>query len=347
MYSNFKPFVLKYKAIKGRDVMSHLKKDFKYHKIFRNKYLDQTYYAYLYRGNERYVPRSGDFIPSHASIPNEFIIYCNNNICRRGSIDNAKQEIKKDFNYILGLNFTLSLDDSYYYPNGKERERGNLMEIAKLIESDENNNPTRKKQAELIRKIYYWNDNFENNFEGFKDFIYDEISFFDSQHYDWVIGDNIIYNRCIRDNEKKRVYCAINNDKVNERFKKVYFSNVSIEPKYKGKLYKQICYLLVNLGDVNNLFVNKSFSQAKELLNDYVNDNMNMNSCFDIYYRKIFETICEISKQYNLKNDSHIAFNEIQKLIKKENEKYKEEIILYEEVAIDLDKNEYSNIVNI
>ena len=34
-----------------------------------------------------------------------------------------------------------------------------------------------------------------------------------------------------------------------------------------------------------------------------------------------------------------MAFNEIQKLIKKENEKYKEEIILYEEVAIDLDKN--------
>ena len=105
--------------------------------------------------------------------------------------------------------------------------------------------------------------------------------------------------------------------------------------------------MLINIADINNLFVNKEFEKAKELLNDYVDDNMNMSSCYDIYYRKVFENICDIVDNYNNKNDSHYAFNEIQKIIAKENDKYKNEIILFKEVAIDLSKNEYSYIIGI
>jgi len=57
--------------------------------------------------------------------------------------------------------------------------------------------------------------------------------------------------------------------------------------------------------------------------------------------------ICDIVDNYNKKNDSHYAFNEIQKIIAKENEKYKNDIILFKEVAIDLSKNEYSYIIGI
>ena len=46
--------------------------------------------------------------------------------------------------------------------------------------------------------------------------------------------------------------------------------------------------MLINIADINNLFVNKEFEKAKELMTDYVNDNMNMDCCYDIYYRKVF-----------------------------------------------------------
>ena len=39
--------MLEYGAIKGRDAVSHLKKDFKYHKLFDNKYAEQSYIVYL------------------------------------------------------------------------------------------------------------------------------------------------------------------------------------------------------------------------------------------------------------------------------------------------------------
>ena len=55
--------------------MPHLKKDFKYHKIFDNKYVNQTYYAYLYRNNKPFTPRGDSFLPYHSYIVNDFIIY--------------------------------------------------------------------------------------------------------------------------------------------------------------------------------------------------------------------------------------------------------------------------------
>ena len=36
----------------------------------------------------------------------------------------------------------------------------------------------------------------------------------DNEHYCWVMGENIIYDRSIVDNIKKRVHCSLNNDKI-------------------------------------------------------------------------------------------------------------------------------------
>ena len=326
--------------------MPHLKKDFKYHKIFDTKYNNYTYYAYLYRDNVKYVQDGYNYTPFHAIYVYDFIIACNNDICRRGSMEIAKENISKKFHNLKAKQFLLSLDTRW--PSyGEERNYGYLNQIADLIENDVNCNDIKKKQAKLIRDLYCWSDKFKDNFADFMDFIYDEIKFFDEQHYDWIKEDDFIYNRSIRDNEKKRVYCVINGEKTNIKFKKIYFNNVSVEPKYKGTLYKQISYMLINIADINNLFVNKEFDKAKELMNDYVNDNMNMSDCYDIYYRKVFENICDIVDNYNKKNDSHYAFNEIKKIIAKENEKYKDYIVLFKEVAIDLNKNEYSYIIGI
>ena len=74
---------------------SHLKKDFKFHNYFDNKFSEQTYLAYLCRGNKRYVIRSGDYIPRFIIDTIDFIIRCNNAIARRGSVQNAIDNIKQ------------------------------------------------------------------------------------------------------------------------------------------------------------------------------------------------------------------------------------------------------------
>lgn len=132
-----------------------------------------------------------------------------------------------------------------------------------MLENENNKNEIQEKELNLIKLIYYWYEKFEDDFDGVMDFIYDEITCFDEQYFDWIRDGDIIYDRSIKDNEKKRVYCVINGDKTNEKFKKIYFDKVAIELKYKGKLYKQIAYMLVNVADINNLFVSKNFDEEK------------------------------------------------------------------------------------
>ena len=178
--------------------MSHLKKDFKYHNRFDNKYVDQTYLAYLCRGNKRYMARSGDNIPSFIVATIDFIIRCNNNIARRGSISNAIANIKEDYSKPVSNNWYHRHRIKYCYG----------------IKSDVITNDTLQYIYDTIQKIKDWELKFESNFEGFKDFIFDEMKTIIDNHYDWVIGENIIYDRSIRDNLQKRVYCILNNEKV-------------------------------------------------------------------------------------------------------------------------------------
>ena len=86
--------MLEYRAIKGRDVMSHLKKDFKYHKLFDNKYAEQSYIAYLSKNKRKYVMNSSDFVERYIVITIDFIFRINNAICRRGLEKNNILDIK-------------------------------------------------------------------------------------------------------------------------------------------------------------------------------------------------------------------------------------------------------------
>lgn len=212
--------------------------------------------------------------------------------------------------------------------------------------SKENDIEIIKSVRETLKQIKYWDDKFENNYDGFKDFIFDEVKNIADNHYDWVIGDSIIYDRSIRDNLQKRVYCTLNNEKVVDKFKKMYFDSVYVEPKDKSKLYKQIDYLLTTIADVNNYLLTKENVKAIELLEDYFDDNEKMETCKDIYYLKVFYQLHEI---YNLisQGKNHDGFVMIQKIIENENNKYITSFTLFESVAIDLQDSTYSKIINI
>lgn len=310
--------------------MSHLKKNFKYHNRFANKYVDQTYLAYLCRGNKRYIARSGDFIPHFIVTTIDFIIRCNNNIARRGSTLNAIVNIKNDYNKPIDTHWYIKYTIKKYYD----------------IKPDVITNDTLQYVYDTLQKIKDWEHKFESDFEGFKDFIFDEMKIITDNHYDWVIGENIIYDRSIRDNLQKRVYCTLNNEKVVAKFKKMYFGSIYVEPKDKAKLYKQIDYLLTTIADVNNYLLTKENVKAIELLQDYFDDNEKMETCKDIYYLKVFYQLHEV---YNLisQGKNHDGFIIIQKIIENENNKYITSFTLFESVAIDLQNSTYSKIINI
>lgn len=312
--------------------MAHLKKDFKRHKLFNNKYADQTYLAYLCRGNKRYIARSGDNVPSFVIATIDFIIRCNNHICRRGDENTAIANIKKDYE---------RKDDVFGYLWLKPIRRFYDEKVSK-----ENDIEIIKSVRETLKQIEYWDDKFENNYDGFKDFIFNEMETIIDNHYDWVIGDSIIYDRSIRDNIQKRVYCSLGNEKVVPKFKTMYFENVYVEPKDKARLYKQIDYLLTTIADVNNYLLTKENVKAIELLQDYFDDNEKMETCKDIYYLKTYYQLYDV---YNLisQGKNHEGLVMVQKIIEKENNKYISSFVLFESVAIDLENSTYAKIINI
>ena len=294
--------------------MSHLKKDFKFHNYFDNKFCEQTYLAYLCRDKKRYVIRSGA-------------------IARRGSVQNAIDNIKQL--YIKS--------GRYYYSFNRNVS---LYNVYTGVNKDVLTNEYINKVYQKLEILVSWQDKFESDFEGFKDYIYDEMQEIDNEHYCWVMGENIIYDRSIVDNIKKRVHCSLNNDKVILKFKKIYFDNVFIESKYKATLYNQISYLLISIADVNNYLITKENAKAIELLQDYFDDNKNMANCRDIYYLKEYYKLHQV---YNLlsQGKNHKGLTLIQEIIERENNKYISSFTLFESVAIDIQESTYSKIINI
>lgn len=313
--------------------MSHLKKDFKFHNYFDNKFSEQTYLAYLCRDKKRYVIRSGDYIPRFIIDTIDFIIRCNNAIARRGSVQNAIDNIKQM--YIKS--------GRHYYSFSRNVS---LYNIYTGVNKDVLTNEYINKVYQKLETLVNWQEKFESDFDGFKDYIYDEMQEIDNEHYCWVMGENIIYDRSIVDNIKKRVHCSLNNDKVILKFKKIYFDNVFIESKYKATLYNQISYLLITIADINNYLITKENTKAIELLQDYFDDNKNMANCRDIYYLKEYYELHEV---YNLlsQGKNHKGLTLIQEIIERENSKYISSFTLFESVAIDLQESTYSKVINI
>lgn len=313
--------------------MSHLKKDFKFHKLFNNKYADQTKLAYMCRENKKYIPRSGEYIPTFVIATIDFIIKCNNNICRRGDVITAIANIKNDYEYNKAIyGYTWIKPISKYYD----------VEIEEKYDFE----TTRQIRA-ILDKIRYWEDKFETDYEGFKDFIYDTIKWFDTENFDWVFadGEDIIYDRSIRDKESKRLYCTLNNEKVIKRFKNEYFSYVFVDSKDKAKLYNQISFMLITISDINNYIITKEYGMAIELLEDFFSDNNKMKSCIDIYYVKVFDLLYEVYELLK-QGKNQDAYTKLKKIVDKENSKYTD-VILFEHTAIDLKDSTYSKIINL
>ena len=269
-----------------------------------------------------FTMNSSDFVDRYIVITIDFIFRLNNSICRRGLEKNNILDIKElyDKKYVGDYHYW-ALDVS-------------IKQLFKKVDVSDVDNDFKQEIYDMLKTIVEWEDKFENNYKEFKEVIYNMVKVIDDKHYDWCVGENIIYSRSARDNVAKSFYCVVLGYNGYKRFKKSYLDKVYVEAKDKKVLLEQVNDILVVIADVYNELINKHFESANQLFKEYIEEHKAMIGCKDIYYVKVY---IELSKVVELlDNNKHTeAIKQLGAIIQTENNKYKKDVVLFEKIAID------------
>ncbi len=314
-------------------MIHHQKNEFTYHKRFDNKYIEQTYIAYLTRG-KKYLLRLDSWKDSkkmnyNIITPITFVILCNNAIHSRKPKEQNIKEVKQ-----LYTNEYSKYDNLFYSKKPLENHCWTLTE-------EESKNKYVVKLHQMMDDIIYWKDKFENDWVGFRDFIFDSIKYIDDNKLTYIVGENIAYPRVISDKMTKKYYCLLTGAKGYKTFSN-YYSNIISNNVPSDQIVNQISGLLITISDLYNSLISKDIESFNETINSYL-DNNDMDSCLDIYYRRIYENIKDFSKKMNdMTITDRLHF--LKEIITNENKKYSGNFILYENIIIDessLDEIDY------
>ena len=312
--------------------MAHLKKDFHFRKSFNNKYCNHSYINYLINNKVKFKMNNYELELDRFIVSTiDFIIQLNNAIARRGKKEQNIEDIKNLYktpinNYIY----------SYY---GSKT----ISQIFKSVKYDKLTNDIEKEIYSILEQIIYWEDNFDKDYEKFKDFVFDTITMFDTKKYLLEVGNDIYYNRSIRDNMNKKYYCITLGNKGYEKFKQIYYSMIYLNAKDKAKSFEMVCDMLIIIADIYNELVDKEYDNAYEILDRYIKDNSIMRECKDIYYAKLYIDLEKIFATFKQKTYTEII-DELKSIITNEIYKYKKYMTIYENIAIDkeaLNNGEY------
>lgn len=299
-----------------------LKKNFSYHILFANKYAEQSYIAYLSKGKRKYIMNSNDCVERFIVFTIDFIFRINNAICRRGLVENNKEDIRK----------------LYDTPRDVERytyyTKMTVNQVYNATKKYNFTNEYEKEIFDMLERVVNLKDKLFTNYDEFKSGIYELVKTIDDKHYTWLVGENIVYNRSIRDNESKKYYCAVIGQKGYERFKTIYYNNIYLETRIKKITFEQVCDLLIVIADTYNELIIKEYNNANDIITEYLENNTDMLNCKDIYYAKIFMDLKKVPSllQTNKRND---VIKLMKDIIQNENIKYKKNFLLYENIPID------------
>lgn len=299
-----------------------LKKDFSHIPLFDNKYCEQSYIGYLSKGKIKYIMNTSDFMDRNIVFTIDFIFRINNAICRRGSIENNKRDIEQLYN--------CEWDIQKYKYYGKET----IEHIYKQFNNYTSPNEYEVEICSMLKKVIDLKEILFDDYDNFKIGIYELVKTINDKHYTWVVGENIIYNRSICDNMTKKYYCAILGQKGYDKFKTIYYDNIYLETRLKKKTFEQVCDLLIIIADTYNNLIMKDYDNATDELNSYLEDNISMLECKDIYYTKIFVDLKKVLSLLKVKKRTD-AINIIKEIMQNENKKYKNNLLLYENIPID------------
>lgn len=312
--------------------MPHLKKDFHRRNSFDNKYYNHSYINYLLNDKVKFQMNKYELYLDRFIVSTiDFVIQLNNAIARRGKREHNIEDIKKLYDKPIKNNI-------YLYYGTKT-----ISEIFKGVKYNELTDDIEKEIYSILEQIIYWKDNFDKDYEKFKDFVFDTITMFDTKKYLLEVGDGIYYNRSIRDNMNKKFYCVALGNKGYEKFKQIYYSMVYLNAKDKAKTFEMVCDILITIADIHNELISKDYDNAYEILENYIKDNVMMKECKDIYYLKIYIDLEKLFATFKQKTYTNII-DELKNIIANENYKYKKYMMIYENIAIDkeaLNNGEY------
>ena len=312
--------------------MPHLKKDFHRRNSFDNKYYNHSYINYLLNDKVKFQMNKYELYLDRFIVSTiDFVIQLNNAIARRGKREHNIEDIKKLYDKPIKNNI-------YLYYGTKT-----ISEIFKGVKYGELTDDIEKEIYSILEQIIYWKDNFDKDYEKFKDFVFDTITMFDTKKYLLEVGDGIYYNRSIRDNMNKKFYCVALGNKGYEKFKQIYYSMVYLNTKDKAKTFEMVCDILITIADIHNELISKDYDNAYEILENYIKDNVMMKECKDIYYLKIYIDLEKLFATFKQKTYTNII-DELKNIIANENYKYKKYMMIYENIAIDkeaLNNGEY------
>lgn len=312
--------------------MPHLKKDFHRRNSFDNKYYNHSYINYLLNDKVKFQMNKYELYLDRFIVSTiDFVIQLNNAIARCGKREHNIEDIKKLYDKPIKNNI-------YLYYGTKT-----ISEIFKGVKYGELTDDIEKEIYSILEQIIYWKDNFDKDYEKFKDFVFDTITMFDTKKYLLEVGDGIYYNRSIRDNMNKKFYCVALGNKGYEKFKQIYYSMVYLNAKDKAKTFEMVCDILITIADIHNELISKDYDNAYEILENYIKDNVMMKECKDIYYLKIYIDLEKLFATFKQKTYTNII-DELKNIIANENYKYKKYMMIYENIAIDkeaLNNGEY------
>ena len=175
-----------------------------------------------------------------------------------------------------------------------------IKQLFKKVDVSDVDNDFKQEIYDMLKTIVEWEDKFENNYKEFKEVIYNMVKVIDDKHYDWCVGENIIYSRSARDNVAKSFYCVVLGYNGYKRFKKSYLDKVYVEAKDKKVLLEQVNDILVVIADVYNELINKHFESANQLFKEYIEEHKAMIGCKDIYYVKVYIELSKVVDETNI-----------------------------------------------
>ena len=152
--------------------MPHLKKDFHRRNSFDNKYYNHSYINYLLNDKVKFQMNKYELYLDRFIVSTiDFVIQLNNAIARRGKKEQNIEDIKKLYD-------TPIKNEIYLYYGTKT-----IDEIFKGVKYDKLTNDIEKEIYSILEQIIYWKDNFNKDYERFKDFVFDTITMFDKKRY--------------------------------------------------------------------------------------------------------------------------------------------------------------------
>lgn len=203
------------------------------------------------------------------------LIVVNNIFARRGSRENKIKDIRKSITDRLNMNYWRKGSYRVYFSEFVDESVGQkmyklLLECENITLDNYNSLALRVKTA---------------------------IEYLDSVHFDWKIDDSIVYDKNPYTRTIRTFSLMIHDNNQFEKWKTLYNNIVDVTSDETLDMTTEIVYdFYTTLENVINSLVRKDFEDAKDTLDDYLNNSDEMNECIDIYVRKNYKNLFEVKK---------------------------------------------------